>query len=32
VLTLRNDRVAEMTAFIGGERFPRFGLPARLPA
>ncbi|HEY2869848.1 MAG TPA: sigma-70 family RNA polymerase sigma factor [Gaiellales bacterium] len=32
VLTLRGDRVAEVTAFIGGEPFPRFGLPARLPA
>jgi len=32
VLTLRGDRVAEVTAFLGGERFPRFGLPARLPA
>jgi len=32
VLSLRGDRVAEVTAFLGGERFPRFGLPARLPA
>jgi RNA polymerase sigma-70 factor (ECF subfamily) len=32
VLTLRGDRIAEVTAFIGGEVFPRFGLPARLPA
>jgi RNA polymerase sigma-70 factor (ECF subfamily) len=32
VLTLRGDRVAEVTAFLGGERFPRFGLPERLPA
>jgi RNA polymerase sigma-70 factor, ECF subfamily len=32
VLTVRGDRIAEVTAFIGGERFPRFGLPERLPA
>ncbi len=32
VLTLRGDRIAEVTAFIGAERFPRFGLPERLPA
>jgi RNA polymerase sigma-70 factor, ECF subfamily len=32
VLTVRGDRIAEVTAFIGGERFPRFGLPDRLPA
>ena len=32
VLTLREDRIAEVTAFIGGGRFPRFGLPGRLPA
>ena len=32
VLTLRGDRIAEVTAFLGGERFPRFGLPERLPA
>jgi RNA polymerase sigma-70 factor (ECF subfamily) len=32
VLTLRGDRIAEVTAFIGSERFPRFGLPERLPA
>jgi RNA polymerase sigma-70 factor (ECF subfamily) len=32
VLTLHGDRIAEVTAFIGGERFPRFGLPERLPA
>lgn len=31
VLTVRGDRIAEVTAFIGGERFPRFGLPERLP-
>jgi RNA polymerase sigma-70 factor (ECF subfamily) len=32
VLTVRGDRIAEVTAFVGGERFPRFGLPVRLPA
>jgi RNA polymerase sigma-70 factor, ECF subfamily len=32
VLTLRGDRIADVTGFIGGERFPRFGLPDRLPA
>jgi hypothetical protein len=32
VLTLRGERIAEVTAFIGAERFPRFGLPGRLPA
>jgi len=32
VLTLRGDRIAEVTAFLGGERFARFGLPKRLPA
>jgi RNA polymerase sigma-70 factor, ECF subfamily len=32
VLTLRGDRIADVTGFIGGERFPRFGLPERLPA
>ncbi len=32
VLTLRGDRIADVTAFIGPERFPRFGLPERLPA
>ena len=32
VLTVRGDRIAEVTAFIGGERFPRFGLPERQPA
>jgi RNA polymerase sigma-70 factor (ECF subfamily) len=31
VLTIRGDRIADVTAFIGGERFGRFGLPARLP-
>lgn len=32
VLTVRGDRIADVTAFIGPERFPRFGLPERLPA
>jgi RNA polymerase sigma-70 factor (ECF subfamily) len=32
VLTLRGDRIAEVTAFPAGERFARFGLPERLPA
>ena len=32
VLTLRGGRIAEVTAFVGGERFARFGLPERLPA
>ena len=32
VLTLRGDRIADVTGFIGAERFPRFGLPKRLPA
>lgn len=31
VLTLRGDRIAEVTAFVGAEHFARFGLPARLP-
>ncbi|MEU8078945.1 sigma-70 family RNA polymerase sigma factor [Catellatospora citrea] len=31
VLTLRDDRIAEVTAFIGAEHFTRFGLPAALP-
>ncbi|GAA1367484.1 sigma-70 family RNA polymerase sigma factor [Catellatospora chokoriensis] len=31
VLTLREDRIAEVTAFIGAEHFTRFGLPAALP-
>jgi RNA polymerase sigma-70 factor (ECF subfamily) len=31
VLALRTDRVAEITAFVLPERFPRFGLPAELP-
>jgi len=32
VLTIRGDRIAEVTAFIGGGRFGRFGLPERLRA
>jgi RNA polymerase sigma-70 factor (ECF subfamily) len=32
VLTLRGDRVADVVGFVGPERFPRFGLPARVPA
>jgi RNA polymerase sigma-70 factor (ECF subfamily) len=32
VLTLRGDRIAEVTAFPGDGRFARFGLPERLPA
>jgi RNA polymerase sigma-70 factor, ECF subfamily len=31
VLTLRGDRIAEVTAFIGPDVLPRFGLPAELP-
>ncbi|MGH3487622.1 MAG: sigma-70 family RNA polymerase sigma factor [Actinopolymorphaceae bacterium] len=31
VLTLRGERVAEITAFIGPEHFEAFGLPASLP-
>ena len=31
VLTLRGDRIAELTSFIGSEHFPPFGLPAVLP-
>jgi RNA polymerase sigma-70 factor (ECF subfamily) len=31
VLTLRGDRIAEVTAFIGPDVLPRFGLPAALP-
>ena len=30
VLTLRGDRVAAVTSFIGAEHFPAFGLPAAL--
>jgi RNA polymerase sigma-70 factor, ECF subfamily len=31
VLTLRGDRIAEITAFVGAEHFAPFGLPASLP-
>ena len=31
VLTLRGDRIAEITAFIDADAFRLFGLPARLP-
>ncbi|WP_240777529.1 sigma-70 family RNA polymerase sigma factor [Nonomuraea basaltis] len=31
VLTLRGERVAEITTFLGPENFPLFGLPASLP-
>jgi hypothetical protein len=27
VLDLRGDRIATIVSFIGGERFPAFGLP-----
>jgi len=30
VLTLREDRIAEITAFVGAEHFPPFGLPHSL--
>jgi RNA polymerase sigma-70 factor (ECF subfamily) len=32
VLTLRGDRIAEVTAFINGSLFQHFGLPDALPA
>ena len=32
VLTLRDDRIKEITAFRNPEVFPRFGLPEHLPA
>jgi RNA polymerase sigma-70 factor (ECF subfamily) len=32
VLTLRGARIDEVTAFMTPEIFPRFGLPAELPA
>jgi RNA polymerase sigma-70 factor (ECF subfamily) len=32
VLTLRGDRIAEVTGFISPRIFPRFGLPDRLAA
>lgn len=31
VLTLRDDRVAAITSFVGADHFPAFGLPAFLP-
>ena len=31
VLTLRGERIAAVTAFIGAEHHARFGLPASLP-
>ncbi|MGI5281798.1 sigma-70 family RNA polymerase sigma factor [Nonomuraea polychroma] len=31
VLTLRGERISEITSFIGREHFPLFGLPASLP-
>ena len=31
VLTLRGDRIAEITSFIGPEHFTRLGLPAEWP-
>ena len=31
VLTLREERIAEITSFIGAEHHARFGLPPRLP-
>ena len=31
VLTLRSDRIAAVTSFIGAEHFPAFDLPASLP-
>jgi RNA polymerase sigma-70 factor (ECF subfamily) len=30
VLDLREDRIAAITAFLGGGRFPAFGLPPEL--
>jgi RNA polymerase sigma-70 factor, ECF subfamily len=32
VLTLRGDRIEEITGFVSPELFPRFGLPGELPA
>jgi RNA polymerase sigma-70 factor (ECF subfamily) len=32
VLTLRDDRIADITSFIGPEHFPPFSLPASLPS
>jgi RNA polymerase sigma-70 factor (ECF subfamily) len=31
VLTLRDDRIAEITSFVGDEHFDPFGLPVSLP-
>ena len=31
VLTLRDERIAEITSFLGAHHFAAFGLPARLP-
>jgi RNA polymerase sigma-70 factor (ECF subfamily) len=31
VLTLRGDRIAEITSFVGPEHFAPFGLPDSLP-
>jgi RNA polymerase sigma-70 factor (ECF subfamily) len=31
VFTLRGDRIAEITAFVGPEHFPLLGLPDSLP-
>lgn len=31
VLTMRGERIAEITSFIGSQHFPPFGLPASLP-
>ncbi len=31
VFTLRGDRISEVTAFLGAEHFPAFGLPTALP-
>ncbi|MCW2939763.1 MAG: polymerase subunit sigma-70, partial [Actinomycetia bacterium] len=31
VLTLRGERIAELTSFIGPDHFVLFGLPASLP-
>jgi RNA polymerase sigma-70 factor (ECF subfamily) len=31
VLTLRDDRISEITSFVGDEHFDPFGLPVSLP-
>lgn len=31
VFTLRGERIAEITSFIGADHFPPFALPASLP-